>query len=179
MAESIDDMKKFADKNELTRPMGTDELADFFDMDAQDMEKLLLYYFTENGGVDAGTMTLPVFANFIVNDVVSDDTYSSMIDDEMLTEIKKITTFTNAEKMTALTTYAEIADLLEIDADTAKLMFVYYFAESADYDPGKMEFPAFVNSIADNVMANDDFADYHYNDEKNARQLIYSVIQSF
>ena len=169
ITENIETMKKFADKQTLTKAMSISGIADFFGMKADDVKQLFLYYYTQKGGVDSGTMTLPEFADFIVNEIATDETYSSMIDASALSQIQKLQTFTNVQKMTTPCGYKDIASLLGIDENSARLLYVYYYAMSESNDPGTMTLPEFVTFLQNDVLTNATFAAYF--DDSSKAQL--------
>lgn len=169
ITENIDAMLKFADSTVLTKSMTADEIAAYFEMEPGDVKQLLLYYYSQNGGVDSGHMTIPAFADFIINEVATDDTYSSMFDADTLSQMDMLKKFTDAEKMTTPCGYQEIASILGMDQETAKLLFVYYYAMSDSYDPGEMTVSDFVAFLKNDVASNAAFASYF--DEATLTQM--------
>lgn len=157
---NIETIKKFADADALTQSLNADEMADFFDMDAGSVGQLYLLYFIENGGVATGTMTLPVFADFVVNHVAADPDYAEMFDAGTLSQMRVLLTYTDAAKMTRPVSYEEIAATLGMDSETAKLLFVYYYAMSPSYEPGTTTLPELVAFLSGDVASNPMFASY-------------------
>lgn len=158
MRKQADTLAKFSDPDELTSPKSIQELADFFDMDTETVKNLLLYYYTQYGGIDTGVMTLPTFASFVVDEVANNPDYSSLFDKDTLSKLDQLKTFTDVSAVTAPASYSSIANILGMDADTTKLLFVYYYAMSDSYNPGTMTLPAFVNFLQNDVMNNPTFA---------------------
>lgn len=54
-------------------------MAELFGIDRERVEKLYLYYTIQNGVADSGTMTLPVFVDYVLNSVAANETYGSMV----------------------------------------------------------------------------------------------------
>lgn len=160
MLENMDMIQKFADSEELTRSMTAEELAEFFDMSADDIKDLFLFYYIKNDGVSTGSMTLATFADFVVNEVAADPNYGSMFDKDTLSQMEQLATFTDAKRMTTPYSYEGIASLLGMDADTVKLLFVYYYALSDNYTPGTMTLPEFVDFLQNDVMKDPTFSGY-------------------
>lgn len=160
MREQADLLADFADPAQLTTPKSTPELADFFDMDAEAVENLLIYYYSLYDGIDTGTMTLSTFASFVVDEVANDPDYSSLFDSDTLSEMERLKTFTDVAAVTRPTSYMGIANLLGMDADTVKLLFVYYYAMSESYTPGAMTLPVFVDFLQSDVMNDPMFSSY-------------------
>ncbi|MDD7390563.1 MAG: MMPL family transporter [Lachnospiraceae bacterium] len=160
LTDQIDLMMEFADAENLTKKKTVSELADTFGMDADLVEKLLLLYYTDHDGVNTGSMTLPVFANFVANEVANNPDYSSMFDAETLSMMDILLTFTDAAEMTTPRTYQGIANLLGMDADTARLLFIYYYAQQDSYDPGTMTMAEFVDLIQNKLAKDPTFSSY-------------------
>ncbi len=156
--ENIENIKKFSNAADLTLPKNASELAAYFDMSNEEVEQLFLYYYTQKGEVSTEKMTLPTFADFIVNDVATNKAYESMFDSSALSQMKTLTTFTDAEKMAAKGSYKELAKLLGMEPEQMKMLFVYYFALSDSYKPGNMTLPVFVKFIRNDVAKNPMFA---------------------
>ena len=156
--ENVDTMRKFSDPATLTKPMNAGELADFFDMDAEDIKQLFLYYYTENGGVDSGRMTLSSFAHFLKNDVMSNPDFSDMVPASARNQIDDLIKFSDAKLMTTPLSYGDLAGLMGMAAGDVKLLYVYYYAMQDSYQPGGMSIPSFVNFIQNDVASNPTFA---------------------
>ncbi len=159
MLENADMMKKFADPANLTKPMSAAELAKFFDLKEEDVRSLFLYYYIENGGADTGTMTVPVFVDFLLNDLASHETYGSMFDAATLDQMQMLSTFTDAAAMTTPQSPAQIASLLGMDEATVNMLFMYYQANNSGYTPPAMSLPALVSFLQNDIASNPMFAE--------------------
>lgn len=160
MSDKIDLISEFADAENLTEKKSVQELSDIFDMDTDMIEKLLLLYYTNHDGTDVGSMTLHTFADFIVNEVAQNPDYSSMFDGNTLSMTDTLLTFTDTAEMTTPYTYQNIANLLGMEEDTAKLLFVYYYALQDSYNPDTMTITEFVDLIQNNIAQNPVFSSY-------------------
>jgi hypothetical protein len=160
VTENVENMRKFADPAEVTRALNAREIADFFGLDPGDVTQLLLYYYTEHGGVNTGTMTLPAFTDFIANDVAANKDYSSMLDAEALSLIGQLKTFTNKTAVTRPLQAAEMAAALGMDTGTMRQLLTYYYAAQSGYDPGNMTAGEFVSFLTNKVANDAMFASY-------------------
>lgn len=136
--ESISDLKKYADTDQLTEPMSIKELAEFMNLNEDSCKQLFLLYYIENGGAETGSMTVQQFLNFIANDLAKDETYGSLIDKEQLSTVQSMMKYTDSGNMTTGKTYMEMAELLGMDASTMQMLYVYYYANNSDYNPEEM-----------------------------------------
>ncbi|MCM1060528.1 MAG: MMPL family transporter [Eubacterium sp.] len=168
LLENIDMIEKFADADTLSKPMNAAELAEFFDMNEDDLQNLFLYYYIQKGGVDTGKMRLSDFADFAVNEVAADETYGSLFDGETLSQMERLTVFTDKNKMTTTCGSKEIADLMGIDESMVQQIFVmYYGAQSAEQG---IAFTDFTNFLVNNILQNPAYSALF--DEQSKAQLI-------
>ncbi|MBQ4486979.1 MAG: MMPL family transporter [Oscillospiraceae bacterium] len=151
-------IKKLTDTEALSRPMTAEELSGFFGMERSDCEQLFLYYFIKNSGAGTEKMTIGEFADFILEDLAKDETYSKMLDSETIAQVKTLKSFTDKDTVEKEMTASEIADALGMDEHAAKLLMVYRLAEQKDYKPGTMTIDELIRFIKQDVAADKDFS---------------------
>ena len=172
MKDNLDFLEKFSDAEALQKPMDASELASFFQMKEEDVKNLLLYYYMEKGGADAGTLSLSTFADFLIEEVAKEEAYASMLDAQSLSQLESLSVFTDADRMTTPLTYTELADLLGIDAAEAKLLYVYYYSLSKNYEPDSMTLPAFTQLMEKEITQNPLFSSYMNGDSLKEIQML-------
>lgn len=159
-------LDKFSNKENLLQKISPSEMANFFAGDSKvaitekDLEKLYLYYYTKNGGVEYGNITLPELSNFLVNVVAGDEMYSGMFDKNTLGQLETLRTYTNVTEMTLPRTYKNAANVLEMDSASIKLLYVYYFSQQKNYTPSSVVFGDFLDFLKDDVAENPAFSSY-------------------
>lgn len=159
IAARADTLAAFADPANLTVPKTAGELADLFDMDVETVESLLLYYYTQSGtDVESGSMTVAGFASFVLDEVAVDPTYGAMFDDAALAQLEQLSVFADPQNFASPTSYTRVADLLGIDDDMARLLFVYVYANGG-YEPTAMTVPEFA-ALMQNVANDPNFSGY-------------------
>lgn len=158
MTENIDTMKKMADVQQLTKNMSIAEMAEFFDMKESEVKQLYMLYFSEKGGINTGTMTLPVFADFLVNEVAENPDYADMFPADMKSQLKMIQTFTDKDAIQKKLTYKQAAAMLGMDEESAKMLYITYMAQSDSYEPASMEIGTFISFIVNDLANNSSFA---------------------
>lgn len=126
MKNSIEDMGKFADSKALTTPKTAEELAETFGMNADDLKKIFVLYYSKYQGADYGTMTMPVFADFVVNEVAKNPQYAAMFDDETKSQLSMLVTFTDKETVLEKRDYNNMASVLGYSTDDILLLYCYH-----------------------------------------------------
>lgn len=160
MNENIDYIDKYTNKEALTTMMNANEMADFFKFSKEDIKQLYLFYYTENGGVDSGEMTLSTFADFVVNNVAKDKNYSSLFSASALSQIKTMQTYTNKTEMIKYRSYKDTAAIIGMDPEMVKMIYVYYQAKNQKFKPSGMMLGEFFTFIQTDVINNPLFSTY-------------------
>lgn len=161
MLDQIDVMKNLADANSLTQPMTAAAMTKYLGQDGLDlstMKQLYLLYFTQNGGADTGTMTLPAFTSFVIHEVAEDPEYASMFDKNTLSQLRTLKTHTDVAAVTRARSYQDMASALGMDPEQVKLLYMYAAAQADSYEPAVMTLQAFAAFMNGDVAANPAFA---------------------
>lgn len=158
ISEYRDMIEKLSDAQLLKKPMDAKELADFFDMNRSDCEQLILYYFIQNGGAEADTITVGQFTDFVLDDLASDKDYSDMFDEDTLSQMKLLKEFTDEKTLEKEYTPKEIAEKMGFDEEDAKLLFVYYYGKDKDYTPKTMTIQELTAFLRNDVAKNKSFS---------------------
>lgn len=158
MTANLQTLQKFTDPATLTQQRTAESLADFLGMDAADAKQLLLYYYTQHGDASTGGMTLPAFSDFLVNEVLTDSTLADMVDASAREQAATLQTFTDVSAMTTPRGCDEIAQMLGMDEDTVRLLFVAYHTLNGDLLTGdwNVSMQTLVNFLAEHSALLDD-----------------------
>lgn len=119
-------MEQFADKAKLTKEMSVDELAAFFDRDADDLKQLFILYYSNKENVKTAKITLPDFVKFIRQDILADKTYASMIDGDMVSQIDRLAAFTDKDKILTPMTAAEMAEFMGTEESSLRMAYLLH-----------------------------------------------------
>lgn len=133
--ENADYLRLLSDKELLVRETDAQTMADIFGIDAADVSSLYLYHRMQTGVRDSGVMTLPEFADFVLNTVAADKTYGKMIDADTLASVKQLALFTDSEAVSAKHTSSELAEMLGMEESALNAVFTLYRLEH----PGSRE----------------------------------------
>lgn len=172
MTKNTDMIERLSDAAALRRPMNAAELAEFFGMKQADCEQLFLYYFIRHEGAETKQMTVSQFVDFVLNDLAADKTYADMFDEDKLSQMKMLHSFTDKDALQKKCTVRQIADMLSMKEDDAKLLFVYYFAKQKDYVPKAMTIQNLTAFLKNDVASDKTFSAYFQGDTaEKLRQL--------
>lgn len=150
-------LSKLSDKKNLTTPMTAKEIASFFGMSEDEIKQVMMLYYSSKGA-DSGTMTIPAFADFVLNEVVTDKMYSSFIDKSVKGQLGLLSEFSDKEKVTAPVSSSSLASTLNIDAEQMKLLYAYYYAGQESYTLAPMTVTDFINFIKNDILSNPMFS---------------------
>lgn len=156
--ENSDRLHRFSDKNELVTPKSIAGLAEDFEMDADTIKKLLLFYYSKNGGVSAGTMTLQNFVGYVLDSVATNPDYSSMFDAETKDSLSKLRNLTDPGTITTPVGYQRAAELLGLESGAAKSLYIYQKSKDQAYVPENMSVPEFVSFLQNDVFNDPDLS---------------------
>lgn len=154
MKENMNLISDFASKEKLTTPMTAKEIATLFSMGEEDIEKVFMLYFASQKDVDAGKMSLTTFADFIVNDVATNEMYASFFDDNIKSQIGLVSDFTDVKVITKPMSAKDLAKKLGIEEEQMTLLYAYYYASLDSYNPPSMTASQFIDFIANDVANN-------------------------
>lgn len=158
LMDKIESIKKFAVRDKLLQPMNAKEISEFFGMKQEEVTQLFMYYYSLNGEMDTGSMTLSQFAEFVGKDVASNKQYAAMLDQNTLTMINQLKVFTDKEAVTKPLTSTELSAAIGIDESSVKLLMVYYYAAQEGFNEGTMMVPQFVNLLTQDVASDSMFS---------------------
>ena len=103
-------------------------------MDEATAKSMMLLYYSENGGADYGTMTLGTFADYIINDVSQNEMYADMFDENTLAQLDMLSAYTDKDSVTKPMGYEEMADIMGIDPNQMRLLYIGYSDENTPTD---------------------------------------------
>lgn len=127
---ALDQAMKYTDKTTLTTAVTPDGLAEYFGMSPEQVKQLLAVYYSNNGGVDAGTMTLGEFCAFL-SEKASDPAYSQTIDDSVKARLATLSAFSDKATITRPMTSDQLAELFGMDKTSVAQLFAMTYGENA------------------------------------------------
>lgn len=140
--EDLQKLTKFTDKNTINKKYTSTEMAKLFDMSESDMKDLYTYYISCN---EINTeLTISEFANFVLTDVITNNRYAEMFDENTINSIKMLSTYSDKNIILNQMNSDEISNLLGIDKEKiTQLLLLKYMNTSSE---NKYTIPEIINN---------------------------------
>ena len=151
---SLNTLRNFIDKNDLYNAYDSTTMANIFGIDKESMDSLYLYYYSING-VDT-TLTMHEFSEFILNDVVTDPTYSSMFDSETIKKINLLNKFSDTNITNSNLSVEELSELFGIDKE--KVLAILLLKDTDNLSDENSTVDTFIEYIKD-IKENTNYLD--------------------
>lgn len=147
---NLNTLNKFLDKNTITKSMNSTEMAHLFGMDKNTLDSLYLYYYSIHG-VD-NKLSINEFANFVINNVLSNEQYASQFDSNTVTNLKLLQTMSNKSIIDKNMNTTELSSIFGIDENMVKqLLLLKYTLADNGTTLTIAEYIDFVNYLKNNT----------------------------
>lgn len=125
----IDRLSNFTNSEKVNRARSKEDIANILGVDPSKLDDVYILYTAENGV--AVRLTMYQFSSFVINDVLTNPQYASMITAEQRSDLQKLYNFSNPVITDRQMTATELSNLFGISADTIDQILVYYkYSES-------------------------------------------------
>lgn len=175
LRDNAEHFRTLADRTRLTTAISVDEMAELFGIDRARVEKLYLYYTIQNGVADSGTMTLPVFVDYVLNSVAANETYGSMVSASAIASLRQLQTYTNTNTVLAARSAADLAALIGADESTVNTVFV--LDNAGDVSAQTMSLPEFSSFLCGSLLQDALFGTYFDDAAKAQVQTMDALVQ--
>jgi predicted RND superfamily exporter protein len=128
---SLEKLTTFTNKNTITTKYTSDKMASLFAMNENDIKDLYIYY-TSTNEIDT-KLSLAEFSNFVLTDVLTNDTYKNMFSEDTISSIKLLAIYSDTNTINKTMTASEISKLLGIEENNVNaLLLMKYMSENAN-----------------------------------------------
>lgn len=158
---TIGEKLKYNEVNEKINSLGLDVTVDEY--------ILKLVYYNYYNKDNQNKMTINEFVEFVNKDILNNKDLSKNIDQSTKTNLSKLTNFTDQKKINKKRTAKDIANILEVDEDLVKDIFILYNSLSVD---NKMQMGEFLNFINQNIIPNKKYSNMIKNEDRENIQKI-------
>ena len=181
--DSINELKeleKYININNINKKMNSKELANYFNIDANLVDKLYTYYVINS---DVNTkLSIKEFTNFTLNYILNDEYYSKYFDNDSINSLKELNKY-DYNYINTLLNSNELSNTFNIEEEKIKkLLYLYY----KDYDNTDsytiLELIDYIKYIKENTNYLDDInvldiiKSSNYMDYKLNKNILYNYV---
>ena len=143
------------------------DMATLIGTSKDDLKLLYSLYEVQNG--KKITLSLDTFVNYLLDNVVNDNKYSSMFTDDMKSQLNTVRAIMTATKNNTKFNLSEMLALIEpladnIDENAMDLLFIYYGSENYYNEDWTLTVEEFVRYINEDILTDTRFDDFIDND---------------
>ena len=121
----LNTLAQYTNKQIIQKKMKSNEMAELFDIDVNLMNDLYKYYVLSSE-IDE-KMTISEFSNFVMSNVVNNNSYSNSFDETTISNIRLLSTFSNIDIITKQMSSKELSNLLGIEEEKInQILFLKY-----------------------------------------------------
>lgn len=151
---NLNSLSKFTNKNTITKKQSSKEMASLFEIPENTMNDLYTYYINVNE-IETKISVLE-FSKFVLSNVITNKQYANMFNEETVSNIEMLGTFSNKNTITKQMNSTELAKLFGIDESNVKQVLLLKYA---NIDNGsKLTIKEFVNNVT-NIKTNTHYLD--------------------
>ena len=164
--DDLKDLEKFTIKDNINKDMNTKELSDMFNLDEDQVDKLLLYY---RANTDSKTkLKLYEFAEFAL-DLSDDKDYKDMFDKDTIKRLELLKTLSDESYINKDRNLDKMKDILKdlgfnLDRDKLKLLYMYCMGNHSNQE---LTIKEFAETALDMANDYDEFFDDETKDNLN------------
>ena len=137
-----------------------------------DSSLLSVLYYDKLGDETERKLTVSQVLSFIESNVLTNEMFSSFIDDSMKENMNLISDFSSKENLTKPMTSKEMADLFSMGEDDIEKIFTLYMATETNVDAGRMKLTSFADFIVNDIAQNEMYASFFDEDMKSKIGLV-------
>lgn len=127
-----------------------------------------LIYYRYYKGSEVLPMTLSQTIDFISNDIMTNEMFSSYISQDMQNSVDEMQMFTDAKNFTTAKTIDEIAKQFSMDSEQVEKLLLLYFNKKGGVEHGTMTISQFTDFLINEVATDENYASM-FNSETKAQ----------
>lgn len=158
----------FTNPDTIQRQMTAQELAGAFGIAPAMAEQLLCLYYGSDSA-QTGTITLPAFTNFLVNQILPNEAYAGAFDSQTKQQLTGMNRILTAAASGQAYPPAQLAALTGLDTETVTQLFTLYYG-TMDLADKAMSLPTFTDFLVSTVLPSEAYGGMF--DEETRAQLI-------
>ncbi|MDD5805852.1 MAG: MMPL family transporter, partial [Eggerthellales bacterium] len=146
MLDQVDTLYNLSDPETITSPRTPESMAQLFGSDPEQVSLLYLFYFMVNGGVDEGSMTVPQFIQFLL-DQSGSSLMGSAMDSASVAQLQALTPYLDASANSQQLTSDQLAARMGMGSDQALGVYQYRYLTSGNINGMTMALPQVLQAV--------------------------------
>ncbi len=143
-------LSKFSNKDIINKKMTSKEIANTFGIEESMVNELFKYYISLND-IDL-RLSINEFSRFVLEDVITNPTYLSSFNEEVVNNIKMLAFFSDNTLTSKEISYSDMASLFGIDKDKVKDIYLIKYLNSKNNNVYKLrDFINYVKVLKENT----------------------------
>ena len=152
--KDLEELSKYLNTYDINRKMTSNELANYFNIDKNLVDKLYIYYLM-NSDIDI-KLSIKEFTSFTLNTVLNDSTFAKYFDEDAINSLKELNKYDNDYINTKMGSN-ELSETFNIEEDKVKqLLYLYYKNADSNDSYTIIELIQHLKYIKDNTNYLDD-----------------------
>lgn len=170
----------FTDESEIMLEKNAQQLSTLVGMDETSMKQIMMLYYGKNGGIDAGTMTLPEFVSYIQTDIMNQPQFAVYFDDNMKAQIHILAQYTDVEAMQKKQSASNISEMFHMDVTMVQQILMMYYSQNGGMNAENPQISAmeFISYMVDDLSQNSAFSGMFDEETMNQLKMAQLVIGS-
>ena len=123
--KQIKTLSGFTDETSINTACSPKEIAEKMGIEEKDAKGLFVYYYGKDKNHEPKTMTIKELVNFLKDDVAKNPDYASYFTDDSLSQIEKLSAYTDKSTITAERDAAGLAQMLGMEESAVRQIFKF------------------------------------------------------
>lgn len=124
LKDNINLLENFTNKKLINKKRTSKDIAKLLNVKQSDIDALYVLY---NASKESSKLSTTNFIEFLNKDILTNQTYSSMIDKKDIDNIKRLSTFTNKSIILEDQDVKNLANLFDLEEETTKNILILYY----------------------------------------------------
>lgn len=163
-------LKNFTSIEEMNKKRTYNEIANILDINKNDIYNLFVYYYSDKININ---LTIDEFINFLNNEVLTNNDYSSSISSSEKKKLSNLSKFTNKNTITKSMNSTEMSKIFGLNKNTIDQLYLYYY--SIHGVNSKLSINEFANFVVSDVLTDENYKNKINNDTISNLKLLQTI----
>lgn len=163
-------LKNFTSVEEMNKKRTYNEIANILNINENDIYNLFIYYYSDKVNIN---LTINEFIDFLNNEVLTNNDYSSSISSSEKKSLSNLSKFTNKNTITKSMNSTEMSKLFGLNKKTIDQLYLYYY--SIHGVNNKISINEFANFVVSDVLTDENYKNKIDDDTIASLKLLQTI----